>query len=367
MQCGPLRVWLSRLLVGLALALAAPLVLYFAVCQVQHERVERAIRRLEAGPTPGRADQVIQLLHDRMATQDQGERILALLLRPKLTARSAYPVGQPAVVSTELPFPLTFPDGRLELKQCIGDGETFQRAGHLQEPNKLLTWPQFFVVHPNPREPGIYRARIRYTCMLAYQSESAPDRFRFRAWVQEHIGRRSVPASHAEWGRAYVCNCAVPVEMNVVSREKAERLDLVSGRVIDAAMHTVISFTTSPGDGSYATPSGPREYRGTTMITFKTLPVAVAFEVSLHLSDGRELPQGGTNEPQHIRSRADNAGGYLVDVGRFGLEAPGEYTGTLILRPDQDCAYGDPAVKTIWNGTVELPISFSVSVPKETR
>ena len=39
---------------------------------------------------------------------------------------------------------------------------------------------------------------------------------------------------------------------------------------------------------------------------------------------------------------------------------PMSITGTLVLRPDPDYAYEDPAIKSIWNGTLEFPISSSV-------
>jgi hypothetical protein len=50
----------------------------------------------------------------------------------------------------------------------------------------------------------------------------------------------------------------------------------------------------------------------------------------------------------------------LVDAGCFGLQEPGDYAGTLVLSPDPNYAYEDPAIKAIWNGTLEFPISFSV-------
>ncbi len=46
----------------------------------------------------------------------------------------------------------------------------------------------------------------------------------------------------------------------------------------------------------------------------------------------------------------------------FGIEEPGDYSATLILRPDPKYAYEDPAIKTLWNGTLEFPISFFVYV-----
>jgi len=42
------------------------------------------------------------------------------------------------------------------------------------------------------------------------------------------------------------------------------------------------------------------------------------------------------------------------------VTAPGDYEGTCVLRPDPNFAYDDPAIKEIWNGTLEFPMSFSL-------
>ena len=96
---------------------------------------------------------------------------------------------------------------------------------------------------------------------------------------------------------------------------------------------------------------------------------AVAFQAVLRLPDGREiLSPYRFGEP--LRARAGAAGEFSISIVDFvAREAagvrmpwvPGAYTGTLILRPDPDLAYDDPAIDAIWNGTLEFPIRFTVT------
>jgi len=139
-------------------------------------------------------------------------------------------------------------------------------------------------------------------------------------------------------------------------------LELVADPQTDTIMRTAIAAAASDRHGSYGTPAGRRGHRGSTSVIFKTFPVAVAFELSLRLADGRELPAGPNRQPQRIRARAGESGAYVVNVGNFGITEPGDYAGTLVLRTDPNYAYEDPAIKSIWNGTLEFPIAFVVYV-----
>ena len=45
---------------------------------------------------------------------------------------------------------------------------------------------------------------------------------------------------------------------------------------------------------------------------------------------------------------------------QFAEAPPRQYEATIVLRADPNIAYNDPAIKAIWGGTLEFPISFSV-------
>jgi hypothetical protein len=97
----------------------------------------------------------------------------------------------------------------------------------------------------------------------------------------------------------------------------------------------------------------------------KTLPLAAAFELSC------DWPTAGNYRQARIAAAASayarQVRGVRGERGSFGVTEPGEYSGTLVLRPDPNYAYEDPAIKSLWNGTLEFPISFVVYVRTQTE
>ena len=66
--------------------------------------------------------------------------------------------------------------------------------------------------------------------------------------------------------------------------------------------------------------------------------------------------------------RAGSSGNFQVNPSNFPMETPGRQTGTLILVPDPNLAYTDPAIKAIWNGTLEFPTqSTTAPLPKAAQ
>jgi hypothetical protein len=92
----------------------------------------------------------------------------------------------------------------------------------------------------------------------------------------------------------------------------------------------------------------------------RDLPASIGFTAILHLSDGREIPDG-VWVSDRLYARAGGSGQFVVSPSILALREPGSYTGSIMLRPDPNAAYEDPAIKTIWNGTLAFPISFTIS------
>lgn len=333
---------------------------FFLVPQVRYWNVERAIGRFETGGSQAAAERLIRKLRAGVATAAQSERILKLLLRLQVTTRSAYPVGEPAWICAELPFRLRFPDGRIMLRCGLEGADALAKAASQCGNGELLTTPQLFLVHPAPPRPGVYHTTIRYKLTLTYRRRYLSLGARVRAWIMRRILGRRARVSPVARGSMYACTFGVPVEITVAAADEAEQLVLLADATLDEAMRGAVTYGTSDRHGVYETPSGRRGYRQSTGVALEELPVAIAFELSLRLNDGRDLPRSGAGPPQRIRYRAGSSGVFDVDIGRFGLETPGEYTGVLRLTADPDYAYEDPAIKAIWNGTLEFPISFFV-------
>lgn len=359
------RLWrfVGRSVLTLAVLLACGLL----VLKVHDWRVERAMARFRAAPSPPHAAKLTRLLAEHAVTPEQGECILRLLLQPKIVTRAAYAVGQPVCISVERPSPLTGTGTRIEFREEAWAGGRPMRRGEpsTDTPDNL---PELFLARGLPAEPGVYHGEIRTTCKTINTPIRKPTLWdRFYATLTRRLRRLPAPPGPPSVQPTYGCRFAVPFDLNVVEADRAECMEQIADPHTDEAVRAAIAMLATEQRGVYETPTVWRGYRGCTYLTFRTLPLAVAFGLSLRLTDGRELPLEVNSPRQHLRVRAGASGIFLVEVGSFGLTEPGEYRGTLVLRPDPDYAYEDPAIKSIWNGTLEFPLSFTVYLRTQAR
>jgi hypothetical protein len=359
--------WLWRLIFGIALALAVVLACGLLVLKVHDWRVERAMARFCAAPSAQHAARLTRLLAERAVTPEQGARILTLLLWPNVVTRTAYPAGESVGVSVERPFSLSVAGYRIEFQEQVWGGERLLDTSG-QFTSMLYDIPEILTAWTQPAEPVTYHAEIHTGCRIV---DIAPKKLtlweRLSMDLRRRLGHPLVRRAPASGGTTYECQFTVPVDVNVVAKDQAEQLELIADPQTDEDMRGAFAIETSQRHGAYGTPAGRRGHHGSISVTFKNLPVAVAFELSLRPADGRELPSGTNRQPQRIRVRAGESGAFVVNVGSFGLTEPADYTGTLVLRPDPNYAYEDPAIKSIWNSTLEFPISFVVYVRTQTE
>jgi hypothetical protein len=354
------RLW--RPLLGIVLALILLLECGLAVQKIHDWRVERATVRYRAAPSAEGSARLTQWLAEGSVTREQGARIVTALLRPTIVTRVAYPVGQSVSISVQRPFPLTVRGSRIEFQeQVLGNRRLMDSSW--QARSTLYGSPEILNAWTRPTQPGVYHARIFTTCKVTHNAGR-----RFTLWDRLSMSLRRLlkrpPAGRAPANKplTYECQFTVPFDLHIVEKDQAERLELIADPETDKILRAAIAAESSDRHGAYGTPAGRRGHRGSMSVAFKTLPVAVAFELSLRLADGRELPAGANRQPQRIRVRAGESGTFVVNVASFGITEPGDYAGTLVLRPDPNYAYEDPAIKTLWNGTLEFPISFVVYV-----
>ncbi len=359
--------WLWRLVFGSVLALGILLACGLLVLKVHDWRVERAMARFRAARSAQHAARLTRLLAERAVTPEQGKRILTLLLWPKIGTRTAYPAGQPVGISVERPFSLSIVGYRIEFQEQVWGAERLMDTSG-QFTSTLYHNPEILTAWTQPTEPGTYHAEIHTRCRIVNIAAKKLTLWeRLSLDLRRRLGRPPAMRVPTNEGTTYECQFTVPFNVNIMEKDRAERLELSADPQTDASMRAAFAVETSERHGAYGTPAGRRGHRGSMSVTFKTLPIAAAFELSLRLADGRELPAGPNRQPQRIRVRAGKSGEYVVNVGSFGITKPGDYTGTLVLRPDPNYAYEDPAVKSIWNGTLEFPMSFFVYVRTQTE
>ncbi len=331
--------------------------------EVQRHRIETEMARFEAHPSQQGIDRLSRLLATRAATKRQGERLLELLLYPRAVVRSAYPIGQLPVFSLEHPFHVSFPHADLSHEAELWiDGASPQRGSSCGG-NFVDTSPLFYFLASVPQEPGVCDVEVRWrygiTWMASRTGWSGPSLSGPLPWSL--LPQRTVRWSPSLQSKPdYTCSFTIPVRIQVVERQNAERIDLLSHPDLDRRMRGAFTVGgTLTASGTYDTPAGKRRYTCNTSIVFTSLPSPVAFRAALRLPNGTETALRD-EYPRQYQARAGTSGIFAVRPAAPLLEETGRRQATLILTADPNQAYSDPAIKAIWNGTLELPISFEI-------
>lgn len=354
--------WLliAVILLSVAGALAPPI-----KRTMRHRGVEAALARFEASPSHKGADELARLLSEGIATREQGERILKTVLCPRITMRSAYPLGQLPFLFVDTPFSMRVPHTTVSWNAGLrvdGRGGNYGRSGG----ETFQIFPRFESLYPAPQEPGLYDAEV--CCEYTVSRRRVKGKWRWAprpdALPRSLLPRRIVTRVHPlHKAPDYTCRFSIPVRFTVVEEHEAEKIDLLSNTELDERVCKAFTMDSNNLSGTYSTPAGRRRYTGGTIIKYSVLPLAVAFKPTLRLANGEEIARRDERAEWRIwyRVRAGTSGEFFVAPPTFPVEAPGEYNATLILTPDLDSAYDDPAIKAIWDGTLELPVHFTIT------
>jgi hypothetical protein len=350
-------------------------------------QVENAIHQAEAAPSQATTDSLVRLLREGHPTPEQGRRMLALLFRPQVTTRRAYPPGRRPTVALQLPFKLQR-SGELPR---LGGG--FFVEGALWADGKS-TEIDFYMDVNGPYQEGAYRIVALDHPLQAGQLCEAEMRCHVRHLtpgkynpvsgnpVVQGVVRNVVLRFNRKLAgkicnpktKIYECDFVVPVSLVAAADGNEVKVDLVSDPQLDLCLRSDFAFYSEASmEPTYSTNAGLLSGSGGVTITYPELPLAVAFQAVLRLPDGREiaLPCGFGGS---LRTRAGAFGQFYIDIADFlgpAVDAgtpwiPGEYTTTLVLRPDPNLAYDDPTIDSIWGGTLEFPIQFTITAEPDS-
>lgn len=364
MRRGLAKLWWRRVCGGVACVLVSVGLLWGLHVGVGYWRVGRAIGRFATGPSQVGADVLVKMIDKNVPTAKQGERILKLLLTPKVTTRKAYRRGSVPVIALELPFAVPFQNVSIAMEEQILRGGAPLRSSQGSGGDLIRGQARFHALRPAPQKAGTYRMEIRqrYTLNLHHREHTwswRPFRGPFPRCLLPARNTTTMRFRSLErWD--YACSLMVRADIVVAEEPEAERIELESNPDLDEAVRAAISSTTTPFMRSwYSTASGRRTSTGGLQITYDDLPTAVGFRPELCLSDGREIP-ADRRVSHRLYARAGSSGRFNVAASALGIEECGSYTGSMVLRSDPNVAYRDPAIKAIWDGTLEFPISFEV-------
>ncbi|MBP7052998.1 MAG: hypothetical protein KBE65_18490 [Phycisphaerae bacterium] len=340
----PVLLWLLAVTIGTS-------VLWLVVAPaVRNWRVERAISRFEAKPSQARANVLVDLLKTHAASDNQGKRALALLLRPNVVTRESYPTGQIAMVSLEQRFVLEF--GKVFWQERVISINDMPGVPSPGIGDRVAEKPYLGAAGAY-EQPGVYPVSIHIRWGMGIERADRLGAIinRLRLALPQ---LRLLPSGWTS-ARTYECDFTTTTEIEVVAKDEAEQVQVTSSPDLDKAMKARFAVARPSPMMQYSTGSGNRWIRGPGQLTYTDLPAAAAFGVVLRLSDGREIATAGT----HV-ARAGDSGVVNIPLWDLKLEQPGRYEATLVLTPAPDAAYRDPAIKVVWNGTLEFPISFRI-------
>jgi hypothetical protein len=250
----------QRLILGIGCPLALLLVWVVAAREIRYGRIERTIARFQVAHDGASAHALIESIANQAVPPEQGERILTLLLRPEITTRPAYPAGQPAKMSVRRPLHIELPQGRIAFEQYVWAGG--ERIDASQEStNRLFGFPEILKAWLQPLEPGTYHAELRTECSI-WPPPPKPSLWdQLCARVRGRLSGRPAFLRRTKSGPSYECHFTVPFDVNIVTQDQAERLELIDDPHTDEIMRAAITAGVTEQQGAYGTPAGRRGYR----------------------------------------------------------------------------------------------------------
>jgi hypothetical protein len=386
----------KRLVLSAALLGVASAIFFFARPIWWEWRAQRLISQItqaERQANPDGYRELFQFLDDKKLSKDIGDRALAAIIRPRLHAREAYPIGRHVVASVEtccdavfgnlvLDYSSSLTVGNEVIREFAGQGSLRSGGGANFEISRGLR-PDGQVVPVS--EAGQYRSRI----VLQYRLlPPGPSEWRWptEAPFPQNLWPRKIYLNRGkriEGVPVYECKFELPVNFRVASRSELKRVGLVSNSDLDRQMREAFQAqkgAPGPGPGrlrsqqsSKFSPGtntsvpgmpGPRPpvLRDGIRISFKNLPADVALRAKFRDASGRESMSAHFGFP---RKAGEWGTIWMLDMyDLFETFAPGQYKGELILFTDEDVAYENPSITNVWSGTLTFPIEFTVEAPK---
>lgn len=336
--------------------------------------VEIAIVRFKLDPSQEAVDRLARAVDCQSATRSQGERILKLLFDRDVCTRQRHPVGQWPMVFTSPKYDFALQHSRYRVDQELWSHGKRQ-CGSLDRGTKIRSRTRcFFVAGPVTHTPTEYDAEIRHHCRLTAPARKQTLPARIIDWIRSKLpGGGTRRASTRQEEVLYESTFTVPGRITVTNTEEADKVHWLSGPDLDHIMRQSWRVCVDPTRTKvpYVTPAGLRACTPATRVCFDSLPCPVGFEYVLRLADGRELKPvrepGRRGEPKeyegfgHVAAHRGSSGGFRLTPAHFLIEEPGTYEGTFVFRPDREMAFRDPVIEAIWNGTLELPVTFTIT------
>ena len=167
------------------------------------------------------------------------------------------------------------------------------------------------------------------------------------------------PKMRVSYSISYKFKFTIPVEIVVTEKADAEKVELISNPQLDEQMRKAFVSKQVTSAGHYRKKSTNYDASGGLKIFYGDLQADTAFQRYLLFPDGRKI-QADPRYSKPIRLFTGKSGSFYVHSSNFPIEEPGQYDCTVILTADPNIAYDDPSIKSIWNGELRFPLSFTI-------
>ncbi len=358
------RGWLLRkvALGGVVLIVLVALLAYVLQWGIER-RAMKLIREYKTKPSQALADELTRLLDNQSLSTETGNKALETLLTPVVHQRESYRAGHSAHFIHEWPYRL--PIERMGIAQkdfSIHENRTSGGGSSSGPANSFDRNKRYLAISPRSATPCIRSETHFYTfSMIPFDYSSGwgwPSKRRFPYnLLPYHYSSTKGPINR---NPVYECKITIPMRVNFVDEKEVDAITLVSNSQLDAEMKSAFSIKhVSQSSGEYPSPSGRKKCKGMSQVMISKLPENFAYSMAFTDPDGKEISAEGYTYYPRVK-RKDIPGQISITAHQFILEATGSYSGKLILRTDIEEAYKEPDIQQIWDGVIELPISFEV-------
>ncbi len=368
------------LYIAAALAVIACIVEY-APRVYRRYRAEQLAAEFEKNPTAALTRGMLELLAAGEVGQDSGNRVFARLVAPRVHTRKAYALGRPVICTVEWPPNVHFGAAywrKAVRVECEGQASSYDNVGFLPgrdggDPTIDISDSRRLGFTARPAQtPGVHRATLRIDASLApYRTETTWQFNRMAPFPGNLIpSRQEDRYEDTNAASQYRYSTTIALELNLVPESMEEKVALVSNPAIDGNMKAAFSPTADAGMHSFGRlyAADWRETRGGIILQSANPPLDAVFKITYIGGDGTTLACKSQRGPaaSFVFYAGESERVALIERLPLAGAAPGAYSGILRLEPDPESAYLFPAIKAIWNGVLEFPVTFEVELPRQT-
>ena len=303
--------------------------------------------------------------------RDQGNQVLLALVEPIVLTRESYAVGKPIHVSIRgrRPFSVQlYNHGHRQYIAPFWEGKGLGAGGGSGPHPAIGGSPRTLRISRGVDTPGEYSAEIRQVFKL-FPLHGKTERESLHRpkgpWpisLPPSLVVRNGTFDMQDESR-YEVDITIPVKIRVVNPADAEKVEVVSSPALDAAMNAAFVRDTRSSCESGSRSKGVR-----IVVPFAfecaDLPENVAYRFSWRTSDGQTIP---VKDYDVVMRKGESWSISLPLLDLLKTHPVGKHAATLILTPDPEAAYRVPEIKTIWGGTLQIPVEFEIIKPQDLR